>query len=163
MKGCPEMEESSVAELEKIYDSTLKVGGNIILALQEIQKFFGYIPEEAVNWFSHKTDIPSSKFFGVVTFYSQFHLHPRGKNIITACCGTVCHVKGADRIISRLRDELSLKPGQDTTRDKQFTLENVNCVGACSIAPIVIVNDKVYGNMNPDKIVKNLKDYREDK
>jgi NADH:ubiquinone oxidoreductase subunit E len=157
------MEESSVAALEGIYQDIFKTGGNIILVLQEIQKAFGYIPEDAVNWFSRKTDIPSSKFFGVVTFYSQFHLQPRGKNIITACCGTVCHVKGADRVISRLRDELSLKPGQDTTRDKQFTLENVNCVGACSIAPIVIVNDKIYGNMNPDKIVKNLQDYREDK
>lgn len=157
------MEESIAAELEKIYQNIFKTGGNIILVLQEIQKSFGYIPEDAVNWFSRKTDIPASKFFGVVTFYSQFHLNPRGKNIITACCGTVCHVKGADRVISRLRDELSLKTGQNTTRDKQFTLENVNCVGACSIAPIVIINDKVYGNMNPDKIMKNLKDYREDK
>ncbi len=157
------MEESSVTALEDIYQDIYQAGGNIILVLQEIQKVFGYIPEDAVNWFSRKTDIPSSKFFGVVTFYSQFHLNPRGKNIITACCGTVCHVKGADRVISRLRDELSLKPGQDTTRDKQFTLENVNCVGACSIAPIVMVNDKVYGNMNPDKIMKNLEDYREEK
>lgn len=156
------MEDSMIAELEKIHQNTLEAGGNIIGVLQEIQKTFGYIPEETVDWFSRKTDIPASKFFGVVTFYSQFHLQPRGKNIITACCGTVCHVKGADRIISRLRDELSLKPGQDTTRDKKFTLENVNCVGACSIAPIVIVNEKVYGNMNPDKIVKKLKDYREE-
>ncbi len=100
-------------------------------------------------------------FFGVVTFYGQFHLKPRGKNIITACCGTVCHVKGADRIISRLRNELSLKGEQDTTKDGMFTLENVNCVGACSIAPIVLVNDKVHGKMTPDKVVKKIRAERE--
>ena len=121
-----------------------------------MQGEFGYIPEEAVYWFSEKTNVHASKFFGIATFYGQFHLNPRGQNIITACCGTVCHVKGADRIISRLRDKLSLKGGQDTTKDGMFTLETVNCVGACSIAPIVIVNDKVHGKMDPDKAVKSI-------
>jgi NADH:ubiquinone oxidoreductase subunit E len=129
----------------------------VISVLQDIQEEFGYVPEEAVSWFAEKTNVPASKFFGIVTFYAQFHLNPRGKNIITACCGTVCHVKDADRIISRLKDELSLKGEQDTTKDGMFTLETVNCVGACSIAPIVIVNDKVHGKMNPDKAVKCLK------
>jgi len=129
--------------------------------LQEIQNEFGYVQEESVNWFSARANIPASKFYGVITFYSQFHLTPRGKNIITVCSGTVCHVKGASRIISRLHDDLKLAGDAATTKDMMFTLENVNCVGACSIAPVVLVNNKVYGKMNPEKISKTLKTYKE--
>jgi len=157
------METESVQALEGIYDQYVQAGDNIITVLQNIQKTFGYVPEEAVNWFSDKSGVPTSKFYGVVTFYAQFHLKPRGKNIITACCGTVCHVKGSHRIISRLKSELYLKGEEKTTRDKMFTLENVNCVGACSIAPVVIVNDKVYGSMNPDKVVKRINTIRDEK
>ncbi len=147
--------------LEGIYQKTVAHGDNIITVLQEIQNTFGYVQEESVHWFSTRTNIPASKFYGVITFYSQFHLTPRGKNIITVCSGTVCHVKGASRIISRLRDDLKLSEGTATTKDKMFTLENVNCVGACSIAPVVLVNSKVYGKMNPEKTSKTLKTYKE--
>lgn len=136
--------------------------GNIISLLQETQDAFGYIPEEAVYWFSKELDIPASKFFGVATFYAQFYLKPRGKNIITACCGTACHVKGSDRIINNLKRELNLADEQNTTEDKKFTLEQVACVGACSIAPVVIINKKVYGKMSADKMAKELKALKED-
>jgi NADH:ubiquinone oxidoreductase subunit E len=128
--------------------------------LQEIQNEFGYIQEEAVNWFADRSNIPPSRYYGVVTFYSQFHQNPRGKNIVTVCCGTVCHVKGASRIISKVREDLKLKDAQDTTKDMMFTLEHVNCVGACSIAPVVLVNDKVFGKQTPGKMVTNLKAYK---
>lgn len=131
--------------------------GNTISLLQEIQESFGYIPEDAVNWFSKKLDIPASKFFGIITFYSQFHLKPRGKNIITACCGTACHVKGAEKIIDKLRKELKLPDGEVTTGDNEFTLEKVNCVGACSIAPVVLVNKKVVGKASSDIMIKEIK------
>lgn len=147
--------------LEGIYKKNEGSGGNIIAILQDIQNELGYVQKEAVEWFAEKTGIASSKYFGVVTFYSQFHLQPRGKNIVTVCSGTVCHVKGAPKIISKLRDELQLKDGQDTTRDMNFTLENVNCVGACSIAPVVLVNDKVYGKQSPAKMVRNIGPYKE--
>jgi NADH:ubiquinone oxidoreductase subunit E len=88
-------------------------------------------------------------------------MSPRGKNIVTVCSGTVCHVKGSARIISKLREDLKLRGNEVTTKDGLFTLENVNCVGACSIAPVVIVNEKVYGKMSPDKMLKNLKAYKE--
>ena len=156
------MEISTVTKLDAIHVRFNDGGGNVISALQDIQSEFGYIPEDAVYWFSDKTGIPASKFFGVATFYAQFYLEPRGENIITACCGTACHVKGADRIIFRLRDELSLAEDEDTTGDGMFTLEKVACVGACSIAPVVLVNQKVYGKMTPDKMVKALKTYKED-
>lgn len=155
------MEKSREAKLEMIYQESLTKGDNIITVLQQIQNEFGYIPEETVHWFAKRSDIPSSKFYGVITFYSQFHLAPRGKNIVTVCAGTVCHVKGAPRIISKIQEDLKLKEDQDTTRDKKFTLERVNCVGACSIAPVVLVNEKVFGKVTPTSMVKSLKEYKD--
>lgn len=155
------MEKEKVGKLESIYQKSTASGDNIITVLQEVQKEFGYVPEEAVDWFSRRLNIPASKFYGVITFYSQFHLTPRGKNVITVCSGTVCHVKGAPRIIDKLSTDLKLKGEERTTKDMLFTLENVNCVGACSIAPVVIVNEKVYGKQSPDSMVKNLKSYKE--
>ena len=155
------MEKIQEERLEAIYTKFVDNEDNIITVLQEIQNEFGYIQKEAVEWFSQKTSIPTSKFYGVITFYSQFHLTPRGKNIVTVCCGTVCHVKGAPKVIAKLKDELKLKGDEQTTRDMLFTLERVNCVGACSIAPVVIVNDKVFGKQSAEKIVKNLKPYKE--
>jgi len=154
------MDIQMTEKLEAIYDRCIANEDNIITILQEIQHEFGYIQEEAVSWFSERTNIPSSKYYGVVTFYSQFHQNPRGKNIVTVCCGTVCHVKGASRIISKIREDLKLKDDQATTKDMMFTLEHVNCVGACSIAPVVLVNEKVFGKQSPTKIVTNLKGYK---
>jgi NADH:ubiquinone oxidoreductase subunit E len=144
-------------KLKAILDNYMKNEGNLISILQDIQSTFGYIPEDTVNWFSEKLDIPASRFYGVVTFYSQFHLKPRGKNIITACCGTACHVNGAAKIIDGLRRELGLPKGEDTTEDGQFTLEEVACIGACSFAPIVLINGKVHGKTKVDKMVKEIK------
>jgi len=155
------MDKQMTETLEAIYSRCVANEDNIITVLQEIQHEFGYIQEEAVNWFSARTNIPPSKYYGVITFYSQFHQKPRGKNIVTVCCGTVCHVKGAPRIISKVREDLKLKDDQDTTRDMAFTLEHVNCVGACSIAPVVLVNEKVFGKQTPSKIVNNLKAYKD--
>ncbi|MEW6409213.1 MAG: NAD(P)H-dependent oxidoreductase subunit E [Nitrospirota bacterium] len=149
--------------LKQILDNYRKNEGNIISLLQEVQEAFGYIPREAVEWFSKKLDIPSSSFFGVVTFYAQFHLKPTGKNIITACCGTACHVKGSERLIDGLRMELNLIEGEDTTEDREFTIEKVACVGTCSIAPVVIVNKKVHGRMTTDRLSKEIKKLRGEK
>lgn len=142
-----------------ILDRYYKEEGSIISILQDIQEVFGYIYEDAVNWFSDKLNIPASNFYGVATFYSQFYLKPRGKNIVTACCGTACHVKGSDAIINRMRADLAIAEGEDTTADGQFTMESVPCVGACSIAPVVIVNKKVHGGLTPDGASDILKDY----
>jgi NADH:ubiquinone oxidoreductase subunit E len=144
-------------KLEAILDNYRKNEGNLISILQDIQTEFGYIPEDAVTWFSDKLDIPASRFYGVITFYSQFHLKPRGKNIITACCGTACHVNGADKIRDGLRRELHLANGEDTTADGKFTLEEVACLGACSFAPIVLVNGEVHGKTKVNKIVNEIK------
>jgi NADH:ubiquinone oxidoreductase subunit E len=144
-------------KLEAKLDDYISNEGNLISILQDVQSVFGYIPEDAVNWFSDRLDIPASRFYGVVTFYSQFHLKPRGKNIITACCGTACHVNGSDKIIDGIRRELRLAKGEDTTADGQFTLEEVACLGTCSFAPIVLVNGKVHGKAKVDKVLKEIK------
>lgn len=143
--------------LQRILDDYRQNEGNLIAILQRLEEAFGYIPQDAVNWFSEQLDIPPAKFFGVATFYAQFHLKPRGRNIITACCGTACHVKGAERIINSLTRELQIPSGEDTTEDKEFTVEKVNCVGACSIAPVVIINKEVHGKMTPERLMKELK------
>lgn len=143
-------------KLEMILAKHLENEGNLISLLQDIQEEFGYIPEDAVNWFSEKLDIPASRFYGVVTFYSQFHLKPRGKNIITACCGTACHVNGSERLINHLVKELAIPEGEDTSVDKKYTVEQVSCVGACSIAPVIIFNKKVHGKMTREKLMKEM-------
>ncbi|GAB4540331.1 MAG: NADH-quinone oxidoreductase subunit NuoE [Thermodesulfovibrionia bacterium] len=148
-------EQRCEAILEKYYMEK----GNIISILQGVQEEFGYIPEDVVFWFSNRLNIPASRFYGVATFYSQFHLKPRGRNIITACCGTACHVKGSEAIISRIRAELAIPEGENTTHDNEFTLEEVACIGACSIAPVVIINKRVYGKSDPEGISRLLKEF----
>jgi NADH:ubiquinone oxidoreductase subunit E len=136
---------------------------NIISLLQKTQEAFGYIPEDAVYWFSEVLDIPASRFFGIATFYAQFHLKPRGKNIITACRGTACHVKGSERLVSAIKKELNLTDEKNTTEDKKFTLEKVACLGTCGLAPVLLINKKVYGGMTPDKLSKAIKAIKETK
>ncbi|RJQ52937.1 MAG: NAD(P)H-dependent oxidoreductase subunit E [Nitrospiraceae bacterium] len=150
-------------ESQRILDKYYREKGSVISILQDVQEAFGYIPEDAVFWFSGKLNIPASNFFGVATFYAQFYLKPRGKNIITACCGTACHVKGAEPMINRIRADLAVAEGEDTTYDGQFTIEKIACVGACSIAPVLIINKKVHGNMSPDKASKTLKEFEKSK
>jgi NADH:ubiquinone oxidoreductase subunit E len=161
MEPCA-MDKKLEDTMEDIYLKYIDNDDNIITVLQDIQNEFGYVPKDAVEWFAKKISTPVSKFYGVITFYSQFHLAPRGRNIVTVCCGTVCHVKGAPKVISKIKEDLKLKGEDQTTKDMLFTMEHVNCVGACSIAPVVIVNDKVFGKQSGDKMVKNLKPYKEE-
>lgn len=139
-------------ELEKILKKYRKEEGNVISILQDLQKKFGHIPKEAVYWFSERLNIAASSFFGVATFYSQFHLKPRGRHIITACVGTACHVRGAVPVEHRIREHLSLGKKEDTTRDMYYTLESVACMGACSLAPVVKIDKKIYSNVLPEEV-----------
>lgn len=130
--------------------------GNLISILQDIESEFGYLREDAITWISEQLDVPLARFYGIATFYAQFHLKPRGKNVITACCGTACHVKGSARLIDNLVKELGIPAGEDTSEDLGYTVEKVNCVGACSIAPVIIVNKTVHGKMTPDTLKKEI-------
>ncbi|MBE0427107.1 MAG: NAD(P)H-dependent oxidoreductase subunit E [Nitrospirae bacterium] len=142
--------------LEKILKNYYENEGNVISILQDIEENFGYIPEEAINWFSKKLDIPASRFFGTATFYSQFHLKPKGKNILTVCRGTACHVKGSERLINRILMELDIPPEEDTSEDGKFTVERVACIGTCSMAPVVVINGRVLNKVTLDKLFKEI-------
>jgi NADH:ubiquinone oxidoreductase subunit E len=131
--------------------------GNLISILQDLESEFGYLREDAIYWISERLDVPPAKFYGIATFYAQFHLKPRGKNVITACCGTACHVKGSARLIDSLLKELKIPHGEDTSEDLKFTVEKVNCVGACSIAPVIIINKTVHGKVTSEMLMKEMK------
>ena len=131
--------------------------GNLITLLQDTQEEFGYVPKEAVYWYSDKLDVPASRFFGIATFYAQFHLKPRGKNIVTACCGTACHVRGAERLVNSAKRELKLDEDQDTTEDKMFTVEKLACLGTCSLAPVFIINGKMFGKSSSDILTREIR------
>jgi NADH-quinone oxidoreductase subunit E len=143
--------------LDKIIDQYRSNGGNVISLLQDTQEAFGYIPRQAVDYFSDQLGIAPSRFYGVATFYSQFRLHPAGKNKITACCGTACHVRGAERILSSIKRELKLGEEEETTPDNEFTVEKVACLGFCSFAPVVLVNGEVLGKTNADPVLKEIR------
>jgi NADH:ubiquinone oxidoreductase subunit E len=146
--------------LEHILRRYREKNGNVISLLQDTQEALGYIPEEAVDYYSAELNIAPSRIYGVATFYAQFRLHPLGKHRITACCGTACHVRGAEKIINGLTRELKLPEGGDTTEDGEFTLEKVACLGTCSFAPVVIVDGAVHGKTNTDSVVKEIRSLR---
>jgi len=138
---------------------TPKDRSNLIVILQEIQEVYGYLPEDALGDVSDFVNIPLASIYGVATFYNQFRLKPLGKNVIRVCRGTACHVKNSANVLSALEFELGVTAG-NTTRDKLFTLETVACIGACSIAPVISINDEYYGRVEVKEITKILKKYR---
>jgi NADH:ubiquinone oxidoreductase subunit E len=148
-----------IDKLENIVKKHMEKDGNVISLMQDIQEEFGYVPREAVDYFAEELGIAPSRFYGVLTFYSQFHLKPRGKNIISVCCGTACHVKGGSKIAERVQRVLGVDGDGQTTEDGEFTFEVVRCVGACSIAPVVLMNNRAYAEMTPDgtsKLIQKL-------
>jgi len=145
--------------LNRILDEHLREKGNLISLLQRIQETYGHVPEESVFWFAERLDIPASRFFGVITFYPKFRTRPIGKNTLTVCCGAACHIKGGDKILETVREVLALPEGEDTTADMNFTVQQATCIGACSIAPVAILNKQVHGGIDPVKVTKLLKGY----
>ena len=131
---------------------------NVIMILQAIQRSYNYLPRPSLEYLSEKIGIPLSKIYGVATFYSTFSLEPRGRNIISICLGTACHVRGGERIRERIEDALNISDGE-TTEDKCFTLESVRCIGCCSLGPVVKINEDVHGRISSDQVNKVLNKY----
>lgn len=131
---------------------------NLIALLQGVQDIYGYLPETALQEVSDFVGYPLSRVYGVATFYNQFRLTPLGENVIRVCRGTACHVCNSANILFTLETNLGIKAGQ-TTRDKRFTLETVACIGACSIAPVITVNDEYYGKVSVKEIPGILKKF----
>lgn len=128
--------------------------GRLITILQAVQEEYRYLPEEILTFVATSLNLTSAHVYGVATFYSHFTLKPKGKYIIRICDGTACHVKKSTALLDALRQKLGLKPGMVTTSDMLFTLETVSCLGACGLAPVIVVNDEVYGQMTPEKADK---------
>lgn len=133
--------------------------GALIPALHKIQSVYGYLPEEALMLVSEELDIPITQIYGVASFYSLFSLEPKGQHIISVCLGTACYVKGAQNILDRLSSELGIEEGS-TTEDGKFTLQATRCIGACGLAPVIMIDEKVYGKISSHDIPKILGEYR---
>lgn len=135
---------------------------SLIPLLQKTQENFGYLPKEALEEISRYLGVPLSRVYGVATFYAQFRFEPLGKYVIKICHGTACHVNGAVNISQAITEELGIEEGQ-TTEDSLVTLERVACLGCCSLAPVIMINNKVFGKLTPEKVRKLIKDLREGK
>lgn len=131
---------------------------SLIPVLQKAQEEYGYLPEDILKEVALKLDLSLSQIYGVVTFYTQFHLEPRGENIIRVCTGTACHVRGASEVLSTLEEELGVKSGE-TTEDLKFTLETVACIGACGLAPVIMVNDNTHGRLTSETTREVIQQY----
>lgn len=129
----------------------------LIKVLYEAQHTFGYLPKEVMLFIADRLNVPVAKIYGVVSFYSYFTTEPKGRCQIKVCMGTACFVRGADKIVRQFEHELGMKMGE-TSADRKFSLDALRCVGACGLAPVVLVNDKVYGKVETDDVTKIIKD-----
>jgi NADH:ubiquinone oxidoreductase subunit E len=129
-------------------------------ALYKAQEIFGFLPEEVQEFVAEKLDIHLAEVFGVVSFYSYFTMKKQGKYRISVCAGTACHIKGADKVLKKFSDELGIEEGE-VSPDGLFSLDSLRCVGACGLAPVVLVNEKVYGNVTPETVKMILKECEE--
>ncbi|HTY82146.1 MAG TPA: NADH-quinone oxidoreductase subunit NuoE [Dehalococcoidales bacterium] len=139
-----------IDRVDKVLAAFTREKANTIPILQQVQLELGYLPPEALKRIAWYVKVPEPNIYGVATFYAQFNLNPRGKNIVRVCRGTGCYVKGSPRIVEELEKMLGVKEG-GTTPDMEYTLETVACFGSCALAPVMVVNDKVYGRMTPAK------------
>lgn len=156
--SCAECGKAAVDEARKIVDAIGSEPEKVIPLLQEIQNRHGYLSEELVEAVAAEINLPVSRLYGVATFYSQFRFKPIGKYLIKVCKGTACHVAGAEKVYSIISEELGIEEG-GTTSDGLFTLESVACLGCCSLAPVVMINENIYGKLSPAKTSRILKEY----
>jgi len=157
------MEDIITAKFDKVCEILDKHERNphhLIHILQEMQEEYSYLPEEIMTYVSTALGIPPSSVYGVATFYSHFTLEPKGKYLIRICDGTACHVKKSEDILKALEKKLGLGKNKKTTDDGLFTLETVACLGACSLAPAVVINGEVHGLMTPDKTMEIINEIR---
>ncbi len=146
-------------KVESVLDGHQRDRGMLVSILQDIQSEYNYLPSEALTQVSQGLDIPLTQVYSVATFFRAFSLKPRGRHLINVCLGTACHVRGAVRVLDEIERELAISRGE-TTKDLRYTLETVNCVGACALGPIVIVDEKYSGQMKTDKVKPLLGSYK---
>lgn len=137
-----------------------KDSAKLIPILQKVQDAYGFLPEDIMRYIANELEISPARVYGVATFFAHFATTPKGKHIVRVCNGTACHVKGSAAVISMVRDVLKLKPGQDTTEDGLFTLECVSCLGACGLAPVMVMDETVHGQITAQKASQIIDEVR---
>ncbi len=146
------------SKIDQIIADNKDIAGSIIGVLRECQDIVGWLPIELIDYIGDGLNLARSEVFGVASFYSLFSLTPKGRHLIKVCMGTACYVKGIKEVISRIGNEYDLKEG-NTTEDRRFSLQPVRCLGACGLAPVVVVDEDTYGGVKADKVIETLKKY----
>lgn len=146
-------------ELKAFIDANRDVPGPLIQVLHRAQQIFGYLPEEVQVFVGREMNIPLSRVFGVATFYNFFRIEPIGDHIINVCLGTACHVKGSGNIVTALEKELDIKCGS-TTQDRFYTLSTARCFGACGLAPVMLIDEEVFGRLNSQKAIQIVREFK---
>ncbi len=155
--------EDTKEQRQKLLDSIERhkaEKGAVMSVLHDAQDIYGYVPEEVQRTIAEGLGVSLAEVYGVVTFYSRFSLQPKGRHQVSVCLGTACYVKGSAKILEKVEEELGIKCGE-CAADRSFSLDSCRCVGACSLAPVMIVDGEVYGKMTPDKVKEVLDKYRE--
>lgn len=152
------LKQNEVDKLKEVCASFNNEAGELINVLHKAQGIFGYLPAEVQEIVAHELNVPVAKVYGVVTFYSFFTMIPKGKHPISICTGTACYVRGAEKVLDEFKRRLNVKVGE-TTPDGKFSLSCLRCVGACGLAPVVMVGEKVYGRVSPDGVAEILAEY----
>ncbi|MFN3532354.1 MAG: NADH-quinone oxidoreductase subunit NuoE [Candidatus Brocadia sp.] len=155
-ESAPAVDLTKCRDILSKYNSAIPA--DLIPILQQVQDAYGYLPRNAIEEITARTRIPLSKIYGVITFYSQFSLEPRGKHTIKVCTGTACHIKGAPDIKKKITEVLQINEGE-TTQDYKFTYEPVACLGTCFLAPVMMIDDRYYGKLTIEKTEAILKSY----
>lgn len=156
--GCNQ-EDPRLVELKETIESHKETKGALIPVLHKVQTLYGYLPEDILQMVSEGINVPMTEIYGVASFYSIFSLEPKGEHVIRVCLGTACYVKGAQLIIDEISKELNIECGT-TSADGKFTLEACRCLGACGLAPVMTIGEKVYGRLVPESIPDILKEYK---
>ena len=156
---CCNHENVDLSLINDVLDKYAGVKGSLISILQKTQEVYGYVPIDAVYHIAERTGLTPAKIMGVATFYAQFRFTAVGKYLIMICKGTACYVNGAERIIEAVSEELGIGDNQ-TTEDGLFSLSLVSCLGCCSLAPVMMINEDTYGSLTPDQVVKILRDIK---
>lgn len=152
-----------VSLIDSVLDEFKGKKGSLISILQKTQEIYGYLPLSVLKYIAEKTGNKKATIYGVATFYTQFRLNPVGKYLILQCQGTACHVNGSKEVSTAICEELGISPGE-TTKDGMFTLEDVACLGCCSLAPVMMINGEAYGKLTPSKAIAIIRDiYKKEK
>ncbi len=157
-EACEDLIDPKETELDAVIAQYVREKGALIPVLQKAQEIYGYLPAEVLKHVGRGLRIPLSKIYGVVTFYAQFRLMPMGRNVLRVCLGTACHVRGGAKVLETIEQELGVKDG-GTTEDQRFTLEIVACIGACGLAPTMMINDEVHGRLTAENVTEILSKY----